>query len=150
MSKKIKIILGGVLIVFGLILSGRYVFTHIYSLEGNRIVSVQIKQQVFQAEVVSSAAKMQQGLAGRQNLCDVCAMLFKFSEVGEYNFWMKGMRFPLDILWLRDKKIVWFEKNVAADFAEIIVPKEKADAVLELKAGTIEKMNLQVGQSVQY
>ena len=54
-----------------------------YSFYGNRIEKIVINNKTFYAEVVSNDAKMQKGLGGRNDLCNSCAMLFKFSQVGK-------------------------------------------------------------------
>ena len=41
-----------------------------------------------------------QGLSGRPNLAAGTGMLFVFEQAGSYAFWMKDMRFPLDMVWI--------------------------------------------------
>ena len=41
------------------------------------------------------------------------AMLFRFSQAEKYSFWMKDMRFPLDIIWIKNREVVHIEKNIS-------------------------------------
>jgi uncharacterized membrane protein (UPF0127 family) len=101
------------------------------------------------AEVVASQHKLELGLGGRSELCRDCGMLFIFSKPGIYPFWMKGMEFGLDIIWIRDNKIVHIEKNIPADFRGILVSQESADHVLEISSGSADRMNLKEGDEIR-
>ena len=122
-----------------------YISTHVYSLYGNKIENVKIGNNEFRSEVVLSDAKMQKGLGGRNCLCDSCAMLFKFSQVGKYSFWMKDMRFPLDIIWIKNEEVVYIEKNISENFLGTLSPQIDADSVLEINAGNVDKFNIKIG-----
>jgi uncharacterized protein len=126
-----------------------HITAHVYSLNGNRIKTVNIGNQVFYAETVSNPEKMQKGLGKRNELCQSCAMLFQFSQPGKRSFWMKDMRFPLDIIWASNGKIVHIEKNVSEDFSGIFSPQVLADQVLEINAGLSDKLGIEIGDNVQ-
>lgn len=127
-----------------------YISTRIYSLHGNKIETVKIGNIEFRSEVVSSDAKMQKGLGGRNSLCNSCAMLFKFSRTGRYSFWMKDMRFPLDIIWILNGKVVYLEKNIPKNFSSIMVPPTDANQVLEINAGTSDKIDIKIGDKTSF
>jgi uncharacterized membrane protein (UPF0127 family) len=64
---------------------------------------------------------------------------------------MKGMRFPIDIIWINDNKIVDISKNVPVSTNSILftyAPKEPVNQVLELNAGVSNRYNFQIGDSV--
>ena len=46
-----------------------------------------------------------QGLSERQSLAEDKGMLFLFEKPDHYAFWMKGMEFPLDIIFINGDKI---------------------------------------------
>ena len=65
------------------------------------------------AELAVSDAERQLGLMFRPKINDDQAMLFIFEEEDTHSFWMKNMRFPIDILWLdKDRRIVHIEARV--------------------------------------
>jgi uncharacterized protein len=127
-----------------------YIAARVYSLDGNKIKAVNINGKTFYAEIVSSPEKMQKGLGKRNGLCQSCAMLFQFSEPGKRSFWMKDMRFPLDILWILNGKVVHIEKNVPKAFLETLTPQVAANQVLEINAGLSDKLGIKEGNKVDF
>ena len=65
-----------------------------------------INNHTFSLEVVKSQKDQEIGLSKYNNISDNFAMLFPFGKEGNYSFWMKNMKFPIDIIFIRDKKIV--------------------------------------------
>ncbi|GEM_PF-6349034 len=51
-------------------------------------------------ELACTPAQWDAGLSGRASLDQKAGMLFVLSPEKDWGFWMKGMRFPLDIYWL--------------------------------------------------
>jgi uncharacterized membrane protein (UPF0127 family) len=87
------------------------------------------------------------GLSGRASLVKGSAMLFVFDEPDTYGFWMKDMKFPIDIIWLdENNKIVYIEKSVSIDsYPEQFFPPEKSLYVIEANAGFSDENKLEVG-----
>lgn len=95
------------------------------------------------------------GLSGRNSMSPQGGMLFLFPNPGRHAFWMKDMRFAIDIIWLRGDKIVFIQKNAvppAAGTAGNIpryIPSEEADKVVEVPAGAAKRLGLEYGQRVK-
>ena len=109
----------------------------------------------FRVEVVSTPEERARGLGYRDSLPLDQGMLFLFEEPDYHTFWMRGMRFPLDILWIREGVIVHIEENLPPPSPLYVRlptyrPAEKADSVLEINAGLVQKYGLQVGDTVVY
>ena len=104
------------------------------------------------AEVVSSQAALTQGLSGRENLPTDGGMLFIFFQSQPHPFWMKDMRFPLDIIWLSKGQVVDIWANAPATPSgqppARRQPQISADMVLEVAAGSIDTWSLRVGDTV--
>jgi hypothetical protein len=65
-------------------------------------------------------------------------------------FWMPDMHFDIDILWIRDGRIVHVESAVSKDDPERVYrPNEPADTVLELPSGTAVRRGFRVGDAVR-
>jgi uncharacterized membrane protein (UPF0127 family) len=77
-------------------------------------------------------------------------MLFIFPQKGNYDFWMKGMQFDLDIIWIEDGKIAALEKNIPHASGKTIKAEKSADQVLEINAGLADKYNLAEGDQVKF
>ena len=112
-----------------------------------------IKDICIEAEVADSPEKQMQGLMFRKNLPDNQGMLFVFNVPDKYAFWMKNVEFPLDIIWINpDKVIIDIKANVLTcrDSCPVLVPQEKAQYVLEVSAGFVEKNQIKITDTVNF
>lgn len=114
-----------------------------------------IHEALFRAEVASTPIARARGLSGRDFLAADSGMLFTFDKPAIYSFWMKDMRFPIDIIWLRDAKVVYVAKNVlppgpgiSDSELKVYSPSVEADMVLEVAAGMVDKFGISVGDAV--
>lgn len=119
-----------------------------FSVYGNKLETVSVGGQDFRAEVVRSLEKREKGLGGRKSLCEECAMLFVFPKGGEWGFWMKNMNFDLDIIWIKEDKIVKIVRNVSKNYQEVIAPDIEADNVLEINSGLSDKFGIKRGDKI--
>jgi uncharacterized protein len=143
MNKKIIIIVLLVLLGIG---------TLWYYLRHPLTAKATIHDTVFSIELAISAQEKEKGLAYRDNIPDNHGMLFLFDHEQQYNFWMKDMRFPIDILWIRESTVLDITPNVpvANPPYSQYAPKYAVDKVLELKAGTVERYGITVGDKVKF
>jgi uncharacterized protein len=116
---------------------------------------IKINNQIIVAEVVSEAKEREQGLSGRESIGINEGMLFLFDEPGIYGFWMKGMNFPIDIIWIAGEEIVGVEENVEPDPGavegqlKVYYPPGPVNKVLELKAGRAAILRAGAGDEVK-
>lgn len=105
----------------------------------NKIISLIIE---------NTQAGRELGLGGRTGLSENSAMLFVFDKPDTYPFWMKDMKFPIDILWLDESyRIVHIESDLSPDtYPQTFAPSEKSHFVLETAAHFAEKNNLKIGE----
>ncbi|MFH1145768.1 MAG: DUF192 domain-containing protein [bacterium] len=102
---------------------------------------------VFMAD---SSDEWAQGLAGQESLPYNIGMLFVFPEPGERQFWMKKMKFDLDLIWLNDNKVIGVTSNVDYhDQDRLYYPPGPADAVLEVPAGWVERTGWVEGNGIK-
>jgi len=115
--------------------------------------SVEIRGRSLPVEIADSSDEQRKGLGERDGLAWGTGMYFPYARPGFYAFWMKGMRFPIDIVFLRDGRIseihaqVPFEKG---GNGPTIRPRELADAVLEVPAGYAGASGWQVGDRAAF
>lgn len=102
--------------------------------------SVVVGGRTYVLEVARTETEQRKGLSGREELCGSCGMLFLFGTPGRSGFWMRGMRFPLDIVWLDGERVVFLEHRIPADAPETFTPPVPADRVLELPAGAADRL----------
>lgn len=105
-------------------------------------------------EIADTPAKRTLGLGKRDGLRSGWGMLFIFENTRSHPFWMKDMRFAIDILWLRNRRIVHIARNVPppapGEKPVTLDPPVSANLVLELAAGQAEGLGLETGQSLRY
>ena len=102
-------------------------------------------------EVARTAQEQARGLGGRSSLPKGGGMLFPFDVAERRIFWMKGMLIPIDILWIREGKIMAIDANVAPPRSHETpaIVSHVADLVLEVPAGFALEMSISVGQTVR-
>jgi uncharacterized membrane protein (UPF0127 family) len=113
---------------------------------------VTIGVHVIDAEVADTPARQQRGLSGRPSLAAGQGMLFVYREPDLRGFWMPDMHFPIDIVWIRAGRIVHVESDVphvVSGPLPVYRPAELADRVLEVAAGTAERLGWRVGDAVR-
>ncbi len=131
-----------------LILLAGYFFWKNNYFDRKKVDWVTLHGHVFSIETVTTESAKEKGLGGRKSICGDCGMLFVFNQSGRYAFWMKDMLFALDILWIKDGKIVFIKKNVQPSFAETMAPSENVDQVLEINAGMVDKLGITIGDEI--
>ena len=102
-------------------------------------------------EVARSPQAQTRGLGGRPSLKKGTGMAFPYDGPGLRGIWMKGMLIPIDILWIREGRIVAIEANVPPPSSNgaLAVFSHVADLVLEVPAGNAKEMGIRIGQSVK-
>lgn len=145
--KWVAIALGFIIIVLGAL----YFLTY----PSPRVIPITINVATLNVWVADTDRLRSKGLSGKLSMPQNYGMLFLFPKAGYYTFWMKDMSFPLDFVWIRDKKIVDMTLNVEhpkrkSDPLPYYSSKETVNAVLELNAQSVAKYGLHVGDSVSY
>jgi hypothetical protein len=130
--------------------AGSYFFTQKDNFSENNLNTISIKDKKFAVELAISGQEQQKGLGGREILCPDCGMFFIFSYKGLYSFWMKDMKFPLDIIWISGDEIVFIAKNIPPDYQDVITPDIPADSVLEINGGLCDKYQIKKGDKIVF
>jgi len=113
---------------------------------------VAIGDHVFKVEIASTNTQRRLGLGGRDSLANDSGMLFVFDQNFYHSFWMKDMRFNLDIIWINeDMEIVHIERNLSPDtYPQSFTSTLPARYVLELNGGSYLKYSIHLGQTVKF
>jgi len=115
--------------------------------------TIYIRDSRIQARLAVSEAEKQRGLMFEDGLEENEGMLFIYEKEGSHSFWMKNMRFPLDIIWIGgDKRIVDIRENVppCREECNTFAPSGPARYVLEVEAGFVKKRGLKVGDRLKF
>jgi uncharacterized membrane protein (UPF0127 family) len=103
-------------------------------------------------EMAVTSAEQSRGLGYRDGLAWGSGMYFPYERPGFYTFWMKGMRFPIDIVWIRDGRIVDLHQDVPFEpggNGPTLRPRQIVDAVLEVPAGYAAASGWRIGDRVK-
>jgi uncharacterized membrane protein (UPF0127 family) len=103
-------------------------------------------------EIASSDLKQYQGLSDRVELCSECGMIFLYQTAEVRTFVMRRMNFPLDIVWIHNKKVVGISENLPPEQTGPYKPYASlvpVDTVLEINAGHAKKYNLRIGENFE-
>ncbi len=106
-------------------------------------------------DVPSTDDQFQKGLGIKDQLKENQGMLFIFTQPAKYAFWMHGMKFPIDIIWIDSKNsVVHVEHNLPPCTIDLVCPTYSPDRdslyVLETTANFSERHNVTVGTHVNY
>lgn len=108
------------------------------------------------AELALSLDEQSLGLGYRNGLEPGRGMLFVFQEPSELGFWMKGMRFCLDIIWIAQGEIVGAVENACPDpegtedaDRATFRSEEPVSHVLAMPAGWLAENALGAGTAVE-
>ncbi len=94
--------------------------------------------------VASTSAEQELGLGQRDSLPADSGMLFPFETPGIYSFWMKDMRFSLDMVWIRaDHTVAGVARDVSpVSYPALFNPPEPISYVLELNADSADRFGI--------
>lgn len=119
-----------------------------------RQVNVRVNGVGLVADIAETGEQRSKGLAIKDSLNETEGMLFVFSEPRQYVFWMKDMKFPIDIIWLdSNKTVVHVEHSLdpcGPVSCETYRPGADSLYVLETVAGFADKYGVIEGTKVKF
>jgi uncharacterized membrane protein (UPF0127 family) len=112
-----------------------------------------IKNACISAEIADTEGKRTRGLMFRKGLGGDAGMLFVYEKNVRPSFWMKNMRFPLDIIWIdKDHRIVDVVSDVqpCTDDCALLVSDREVQFILEVESGFVRRHNIKLGELVEF
>ena len=108
------------------------------------ITSIKAPLGTITVMIASTSEQQSLGLGGRDSLPANEGMLFPFASPGRYGFWMKDMRFSLDMVWIApDKSVMAVIQDISpATYPEVLYPPGDISYVLELNADSAVKFGI--------
>lgn len=130
--------------------------------------NLRVGTQTLAVEIVNTPEKMEQGLSGRDAMADDQGMLFDFktstSTTENFgaapSFWMKDMKFNLDLIWIKSGHVIGITPDVPAPIENfklkiensslpLYSPPSPVDEVLEVNAGWSSSHKIKTGDEVR-
>ena len=157
-TSRIQLFLG---ITFMLIVFIIFIFLIIYvfrPLRHQRVSFYESSGKQLKTEILAAVPdgyRIGAGLTQKNSIQENEGMLYKFDTSGTFPFWMKNMKFSLDVIWIQDTEVVDFEENLTVPFPNqdpeslrTYRPSTNADKVIEVQAGFVKKFDISVGDKI--
>lgn len=107
-------------------------------------------------ELADTPEKRTKGLGYRDSLATDSGMLFIHDKPQKYTYWMKGMRFPIDFIWIMDDTVADIITNALPpiegqtdDTLERYAPTVDVNKVLETNSGFVDSFHIQKGDKIK-
>lgn len=145
LRENIRLILGAAVVIFIVIL----LLTFLLSRKSTKVT---LGGHSFSVKVAKTDKEKQIGLSETKKLDNNKGMLFVFDNPDYYAFWMKNMKFPIDIVYIRGDRVTTVIANaqpVKGGELPVYQPAEKSDKVLEINSGLSKKYNIKSGSPVK-
>ncbi|MDP2605929.1 MAG: DUF192 domain-containing protein [Deltaproteobacteria bacterium] len=120
-----------------------------FSLDQYARSGVRIGEKTFSVELALTDEQQALGLGERDTLAINAGMLFVFKPAQTPAFWMKDMRFDLDIIWIFDGRVVDISRRVPAPKSDAkpenlptYSPDTEVDYVLEINASAADGITI--------
>jgi len=117
-------------------------------------VKIKVGYEVFISKTLNTPESRTLGLSGTKYMGKKNGRLFIFPKTQRHVFWMKDMNFNIDIIWIKDDKVVDITRDVSMpdpsdSLNELprITPSVPVNVVLEVLAGSGD--NISVGDLVE-
>lgn len=110
--------------------------------------TVNVSGQTIQLEVAQTPEQQAMGLMFRTKLDADRGMLFPFTPARPVGFWMKDTLIGLDMVFLRNGKVVAVASNVPPckiDPCPVYGPQTAVDQVIELRGGRAKELGIKTG-----
>jgi uncharacterized protein len=156
-----KIFIAGLILIVAFLIGTTFIFDSSSNQQKEKFIEdsqvkekpeakILINGEEIEVAVADTLQERVKGLSGRERV-PFQGILFVFDSSTERSFWMKGMQFAIDIVWInKDFEIVGIESEVAPEtFPETFKSEGSVMYVLEIPAGFSETYGLKVGSEVR-
>lgn len=105
----------------------------------------------FTVEIADDPEEIRIGMMMRTELAPDAGMLFDMGGTRPVSFWMKDTLVPLDLLFMdADGRILAIAENAVPGSLRRIDPGVPVRAVLEVNAGTADRLDIEPGDTVDF
>lgn len=113
------------------------------------VVSRNGTHHAFTVELAATPDQLTQGLMYRRTMPADAGMLFDFGVDKPVSMWMRNTLIPLDMLFIAaDGRVVGIKQRAVPGSLDIISSPEPVRSVLEVNGGTVQRLDLAVGDRV--
>jgi uncharacterized protein len=118
-----------------------------------RTMKLRVGERTLIVEVAETAEEHRKGLSFRSSLPQDRGMIFLFDAPQPQRFWMFGMQFPLDMVFVQNGVVVDYEEQVPTPGSTqndpaVVTSLEDANMVLEINAGQAKELGIAIGTRI--
>jgi uncharacterized membrane protein (UPF0127 family) len=113
---------------------------------------VKVSGSTINTEIPKNDQDRAKGLGGRSCLGVDSGMLFVFDKPDKYDFWMKDMKFPIDMVWIdENKSVTKVDLNVSpSTYPKTFTSETPSKYVLELSANRAQQLSITKGTNLNF
>jgi uncharacterized protein len=110
-----------------------------------------VTEHGFQIELADTNASRSTGLMHRAEIAPDRGMLFDFKRDRMVTMWMRNTFIPLDMLFLSvNGQVITIAENTVPHSEKTVSSRKRVRSVLEVAAGTVQRLDIKVGDRVQH
>ena len=144
-----KLLVGMMIVLIVASLSAGYLY-----FQPAKTVRIMVAGVILFVELANTPDDQRRGLSGRDSMPPDHGMLFIFDRETAWGFWMKDLKFSLDIIWFNSgKEVVFVKENLRPcdpQYCPVYTPSMAALYVLEVNAGFVHIHNLAIGTTFAF
>ena len=134
-----------------IVLAGAVVVVLVALHGGAQTARLQTPRATFSLAIADTDAARHKGLGGRTSMPANQGMLFEFGVPSNECFWMKDMRFALDMVWLdSSKRVIQVRPNLSPATYPQTFCAPNTKYVVELNAGQAARAGIALGQQLSF
>ncbi|MCF7820429.1 MAG: DUF192 domain-containing protein [Candidatus Pacebacteria bacterium] len=122
--------------------------------DNKKMIGARLGSCVFSLEIVSDPLSWYKGLSHREALDQDKGMIFIFPDKKTRTFVMREMNFPLDIIFLKDKKVINIEQanlEIAKDNnLREYKSQDESNMVVEINQGLSKKCEIKTDTTLKF
>jgi uncharacterized membrane protein (UPF0127 family) len=132
--------------------SGANPTSSVFPPEGYEVMDITIGGKVLSAAVADSEEKYEAGLSGFDSIPENTGMIFVMADPGIYDFWMKDMKFNIDIFWMDENAVIThIEKNVSPEtYPKTFSSPNESLYIVETAGGFADKYQIEIGDQMNF
>ena len=120
---------------------------------GRAVLTIETSKGIhtFQVEVAQTPEQWARGLMHRATLAPDAGMLFLFPRARRVSMWMKDTFIPLDMVFItRSGRVAEVKADTQPLSLQTIAPRTPVPFVLEIAAGTADRLGIRPGDRVRW
>lgn len=114
--------------------------------------NIKIGNAILSVEIADTPFERTNGLSFREKIGENEGMIFIFEDSQYRKFWMKNMKFSVDIIWIDENlKVVGIQENVPPEsYPDTFESPKPVKYVIEVNAGWTKKNKIKTGDKILF